>query len=79
MDGFPPPAEGQVTLANWRTPPFNRWAFQHTREIVPTADIANDPERVWALPAAPAVMTVTPQATGSFPGCTGSCCPLPPR
>ena len=54
MDGFPPPAEGQVTLANWRTPPFNRWAFQHTREIVPTADIANDPERVWALPAAPA-------------------------
>ncbi|BBK29521.1 hypothetical protein EDC65_2435 [Stella humosa] len=54
MQGFPPPPAGQVTLANWRTPPFNRWAFQHVREIVPTADIANDPDRVWRLPSAPA-------------------------
>ena len=38
MTGFPPPAEGQVTLANWRTAPFNRWGFQHVREIVPSAD-----------------------------------------
>src|SRR5262249_60558768 len=43
MDGFPPPPERQVTLANWRGAPFNRWAFHHVREIVPTADIANDP------------------------------------
>jgi CubicO group peptidase (beta-lactamase class C family) len=42
MRGFPPPADGQVTLANWRTPPFNRWAFHHVREIVPSADIPND-------------------------------------
>src|SRR5688500_12524506 len=33
----------QVTLANWRTAPFNRWAFHHVRELVPSADIANDP------------------------------------
>jgi CubicO group peptidase (beta-lactamase class C family) len=51
MTGFPPPPEGQVTLANWRTAPFNRWAFQHVREIVPSADIPNAPERVWALPS----------------------------
>ena len=43
MQAFPPPAAGQVTLANWRNPPFNRWAFHHVREIVPSADIANDP------------------------------------
>ena len=43
----------QVTLANWRTAPFNRWAFHHVRELVPSADIANDPRAVRALPAAP--------------------------
>ena len=53
MTGFPPPEAGQVTLANWRTPPFNRWAFQHVREIVPSAEIANDPDRVWTLPQSP--------------------------
>ena len=52
MRGFPPAPEGQVTLANWRTPPFNRWAFHHVREIVPSADIPNAPGKVMALPAA---------------------------
>src|SRR5215510_4428173 len=33
----------QVTLANWRTSPFNRWAFHHVREIVPSADIPCEP------------------------------------
>jgi CubicO group peptidase (beta-lactamase class C family) len=31
----------QVTLANWRTAPFNRWAFHHVRELIPSADIAH--------------------------------------
>lgn len=53
MHDFPPPPEGQVTLANWRSPPFNRWAFHHVRELLPTAGIANDPRRVRALPVAP--------------------------
>ena len=53
MQGFPPAAAGQVTLANWRQPPYNQWAFQHVRELVPSADIANDPSAVWALPEAP--------------------------
>lgn len=52
MQGFPAVPEGQVTLANWRTPPFNKWAFHHTREIVASADIPNDPNKVWALPTA---------------------------
>lgn len=47
MDGFPPAQP--ATLANWRTPPFNRWAFQHVREIVPSAEIAHDPANVWRL------------------------------
>jgi CubicO group peptidase (beta-lactamase class C family) len=56
MRGFPPAPEGQVTLANWRTPPFNRWAFHHVREIVPSADIPNDPATALELPSAPADM-----------------------
>lgn len=43
----------RATLANWRTSPCNRWAFHHVRELIPTADIPNDPRRVRDLPAAP--------------------------
>jgi hypothetical protein len=46
MTGFPPPPDRQVTLANWRTAPFCRWAFQHVREIVPSADIPNSPRPI---------------------------------
>lgn len=42
MSGFPPAAEGQVKLANWRKPPFNRWAFSHVCELVPSAPIRRD-------------------------------------
>jgi CubicO group peptidase (beta-lactamase class C family) len=49
MTGFPPPAGLQVTLANWRKAPFNRWSFQHVREIIPTADIPNGPDNVREL------------------------------
>jgi CubicO group peptidase (beta-lactamase class C family) len=50
MHGFPPVADGQVTLGNWRKPPFNRWAFKHVREIVPSAEIASDPANIRPLP-----------------------------
>jgi hypothetical protein len=46
--------EPRFTLANWRTAPFNRSAFHHVREIVPTADIPNDRHRVRELPSQPA-------------------------
>jgi hypothetical protein len=54
MRDFPASPDTQVTLANWRTAPFNEWAFQHVREIVPSADIPNDPANVRDLPLAPA-------------------------
>ncbi len=50
MVGFPPRPDGQVTLANWRTAPFNTWAFHHVRELIATADIANEPDDVSTLP-----------------------------
>jgi CubicO group peptidase (beta-lactamase class C family) len=54
LQGFPPSPAGQVTLANWRTFPHLRWAFHHVRELVPSAEIANDPDDVQDLPARPA-------------------------
>jgi CubicO group peptidase (beta-lactamase class C family) len=39
-----------VTLANWRTTPFNQWAFHHVRELLPTADIPHDATNVRELP-----------------------------
>jgi CubicO group peptidase (beta-lactamase class C family) len=53
MSGAPPfPAESLVTLANWQEPPFNRWSFQHVRELIPTARIARGSGPVWDLPRA---------------------------
>ena len=49
QQGFPPPEGKRATLANWRTSPFNRWAFHHVREIVPSACVANDPSDIWLL------------------------------
>jgi len=50
MTGVPPfPAEGQVDLSNWEYPPYNRWGFQHVRELVPTANISRGLGKPWAL------------------------------
>lgn len=38
-----------ATLANWREAPYNRWAFHHVRELIPTADIGFDRRRVREL------------------------------
>jgi len=46
MAGFPSRPDEQVTLANWRTAPFNQWAFHHVRELLPTADIPHDGVRI---------------------------------
>jgi len=68
MRGFPPPPDAQVTLANWRTAPFNRWAFHHVREIVPSADIPNDPAGALEFPRAPAALDDVPvPAAGGRP------------
>jgi CubicO group peptidase (beta-lactamase class C family) len=53
MSGAPPFAPGSlVTLAHWQDPPFNRWAFQHVRELIPTARISRGDGAPWQLPRA---------------------------
>ena len=50
MTGAPPFAEpSQVSLANWQDPPFNRWSFQHVRDLVPTARIRRGDGPVLAI------------------------------
>jgi CubicO group peptidase (beta-lactamase class C family) len=49
MVGFPPAPGSRVTLANWQDPPFNRWAFQHMRELIPSQVIPASPYGPTAL------------------------------
>jgi hypothetical protein len=51
MAGAPPFLDGTlVHLDNWQDPPFNRWGFQHIRDLIPTARIPRGAGPVWKLP-----------------------------
>ena len=52
MLGTPPTGDRLVTLANWQDPPFNRWGFQHVRDLIPTARIPRGDGPTWRLPRA---------------------------
>ena len=39
MIGFPPAVADRWSLSNWQNAPYNRWSFQHMREVVPTARV----------------------------------------
>ncbi len=39
MTGAPPAAENQVTLQNWRNPPYNRWSFKNVSQLLPCSMI----------------------------------------
>ncbi len=51
MCGSPPPKEMRIPMIDWDRPPWNRWAFQHVRELLPTAAIRRGDE-VSLLPGA---------------------------
>jgi len=57
MCGFPPPPEKRPTLENWDLPPFNRWAFQNVRSLVPTVDVFRGNGQIAALAQAPQDLT----------------------
>ncbi len=50
MQGSPAAPQNRVTLANWQYAPYNRWAFQHVRQILPTMPVSRGtgPVRVLA-------------------------------
>ena len=53
MVGHPPPPEARVGLQNWQQAPFNRWSFQHTRQVIPTANLSRGGGSTWHLAAKP--------------------------
>lgn len=40
MHGYPPSPEARVTRANLFFPPYNRWSFQHMRELMPSTRVS---------------------------------------
>lgn len=50
MEGFPPPADKRVTVANLRQYPNSRWAFHHMRELFPSRLIDRGTGPVSVLP-----------------------------
>src|SRR5436853_7587741 len=56
-----------ATLTNWREAPYNRWAFHHVRELIPSADIAHDPRRVRELAARPRELAIRIEPDGGEP------------
>ena len=53
MQGFPPSAEKQVTLAGFMRPyPNPRWSFHHARELIPSRRVARGNDGVYELPRA---------------------------
>ena len=51
MQGFPPPADKQITRAEYLAQfPKTRWAFQHMRELIPSRQIACGRAPVTQLP-----------------------------
>jgi len=41
-----------VTIANWRTSPNNRWAFHHISNLIPVVEVPNDPKYSFLLKSA---------------------------
>src|SRR6202451_2849806 len=70
MTGFPPAPEAQVTLANWQDPPFNRWGFQHVRELIPSHPILAGPPA--PLPAAATALDLGHAAVPRVDGSTAT-------
>jgi CubicO group peptidase (beta-lactamase class C family) len=70
MAGFPPAPESQVTLANWQDPPFNRWAFRHMRELIPSQPIPAGPPA--PLPASAAALDLGHAAVIRLDGTTAT-------
>jgi CubicO group peptidase (beta-lactamase class C family) len=46
------PGAPVISLTDWDGPPWNRWTFQHVREMAPTAEIARGEGPVTELPEA---------------------------
>lgn len=49
MKGIPVPIENRVPRDDWDRAPWNRWAFQNVRQLVPTAEVWRGKGSKWEL------------------------------
>ena len=47
MIGFPTPKSLRVPGNLWNRTLWNRWSFQHIREVLPTTEVWRDTELPW--------------------------------
>lgn len=72
MTGFPSVPGARVTLVNWQDPPFNRWSFQHLRELIPTQRISRGVRQARALSRHPVALDPNAVAVDRMDGRTGT-------
>ncbi len=48
---------GGINLANWDTPPYNRWAFNNINSILPTKPVAHNPQNISKINQSPQDIT----------------------
>lgn len=70
MIGFPPALDDRWSLATWQNAPHNRWAFQHLREVVPTARVGRGPTTPQPFPVGAGIDTE--QVVWRFDGSSGT-------
>ena len=51
--GFPVAPQNRVPRQDWDRAPWNRWSFQHIREILPTVEVWRGHGPVWDLTSRP--------------------------
>jgi CubicO group peptidase (beta-lactamase class C family) len=56
---------GLLSLANWQQSSWNRWSFQHVRELIPSALISRGDGAVWQLPHEPESLRAVNLATSA--------------
>lgn len=72
MSGFPSEPSSRVTLVNWQDPPFNRWSFQHLRELIPTHRISRGTTPARVLPRHPTALDPATVAVDRTDGRVGT-------
>jgi CubicO group peptidase (beta-lactamase class C family) len=61
-----------VTAYNWQDPPFNRWAFWHVGEILPTYPVSRGDGPARVLPASAAALDLSGVAVARVDGSAGT-------
>ena len=65
MKGFPVAPNQRVPRDLWDRAPWNRWSFQHIREILPTTEVWRGSGPIWELKENPVDLDLIPFASQS--------------